>query len=152
MSHSCDVLPSQLVHPRQQADRRSFQLVELADGGRDGRGRAERASGRWHRHLDASRRHGRTRRRLVDARLQLKLLELVLHLLMLLVQVARAARLQLGEDFGEEAWLGVDAQHAARETRNNVQATVPEALFAVLDEEGFEGIRDFVAHVGVGEV
>lgn len=62
------------------------------------------------------------------------------------------ARLQLGEDLGEEAGLGVDAQHAARQPVDDVQAAVPELVLGVLDEERLEGVGDLVAHVGVREV
>lgn len=63
-----------------------------------------------------------------------------------------AARLQLGEDLGEVAGLGVDAQHLRGQLVDDVQAAVPEALLGVFDEERLQRVGDLVAHVGVREV
>lgn len=65
---------------------------------------------------------------------------------------ADAAALELGEDLGEEARLGVDPQHVRRQPVDDDEAPVPELLLGVLDEERLQGVRNLVAHVGVGEV
>lgn len=60
--------------------------------------------------------------------------------------------LQFGEDFGEVARLAVDAQHLGAQSVDDEEASVPEFVLAVLDEEGLQRVADLVAHVAVGEV
>ena len=48
--------------------------------------------------------------------------------------------LQLSEDLGEEAGLGVDPQHGSAELVDDCDTSVPELLLVSLHEEGFEWI------------
>ena len=48
--------------------------------------------------------------------------------------------LQLGEDLGEEAGLGVDPQHGSAELVDDCDTSVPELLLVGFHEEGFEWI------------
>lgn len=62
------------------------------------------------------------------------------------------ARFQLREHFSEETRLRVNSQHVEGQAVDDEEAPVPELIFGVFDEEGFERVGDLVAHVGVGEI
>ncbi|GFS89066.1 uncharacterized protein NPIL_473611 [Nephila pilipes] len=63
-----------------------------------------------------------------------------------------AAPLEFGEDLCEEAGLAIDPQHLATEQVDNEQTPVPEFVLGVLHQEGFEGVRDLIAHVRVAQI
>lgn len=63
-----------------------------------------------------------------------------------------SAGLQLGEDLREESWFAVDSQHFGAQSVDDQQATIPELVLAVLDEEWLQGITNLVAHVAIAQV
>lgn len=60
--------------------------------------------------------------------------------------------LQLGEDLCEESRLAVDSQHLGAKSVDNQEASVPEFILAVLDEERLKRVTDLIAHVTVAQV
>lgn len=61
-------------------------------------------------------------------------------------------RFQLRKHFRKKTWLRIDSQHVEGQAVDDEEASIPELVFGVFDEEGFERVGDLVAHVGVGEV
>lgn len=60
--------------------------------------------------------------------------------------------LQVLEDLGEKVRVCVQLQHFSTQAVNDAQRGLPEHVLVGVDDEGFERVRDLVAHVGVGEV
>ena len=59
----------------------------------------------------------------------------------------RADLLELGEHLREEGGLCVDPQHGRAQLVDEGDAAVPEAVLVRLNQEGLQGVADFVAHV-----
>lgn len=63
-----------------------------------------------------------------------------------------AIRFQLAKDFGKKCWFWVESQHVTWKSIYNEEATAPEAAPIRINKKRFQGIRNFIAHVRVGQV
>ena len=60
--------------------------------------------------------------------------------------------LQFSEDLREESRFAVNPQHLGAQSIDDQQASIPEFVFAVLDEERFQRVADLVTHVAVAQI
>lgn len=60
--------------------------------------------------------------------------------------------LQFAEDLCEESGLAIDSQHFGAKSVDDQETSVPEFIFAILNEERFQRITNLVAHVTIAQI
>ena len=63
-----------------------------------------------------------------------------------------AIRFKFAKDFGKKCWFWVESQHVTWKSIYNEEATAPEAIPIRIDKKGFQGIRNFIAHVRIWQI